>query len=92
MTIGSAARHLGQLATTLGRLDEAAGHFEAALEMNGRTGARLWLGLAACDYAQMLRTRDADGDARRAEELMEHARELAEQHGLGIVEQHVNAG
>ncbi|MFL5868960.1 MAG: ATP-binding protein [Thermoleophilaceae bacterium] len=92
ITIGSAARHLGQLATTLGRLDEAAGHFEAALEMNGRTGARPWLGLTAGDYAQMLRTRDGDGDARRAGELVEHARELAEQHGLGIVEQHVNAG
>jgi tetratricopeptide (TPR) repeat protein len=91
ITIGSASRHLGQLATTLGRLDEAADHFEAALEMNGRTGARPWLGLTACDYAAMLRDRDGSGDAERAAELVEHALELAEQHGLAIVEKHARA-
>ncbi len=88
ITIGSASRHLGQLATTLGRLDEAAAHFEAALEMNGRTGARPWLGLAACDYARMLRARGGEGDRERAEELVGHASELAAQHGLAIVEKH----
>jgi tetratricopeptide (TPR) repeat protein len=92
ITIGSASRHLGQLATTLGRLDEAADHFEAALEMNGRTGARPWLGLTATDYARMLRARGAGGDRERADELTAHALELASQHGLAIVEQHARGG
>jgi len=91
ITIGSASRHLGQLATALGRLDEAAGHFDSAIAMNGRTGARPWLGLTACDYSRMLRARAGPGDAERADELAEHALELAAQHDLVIVEKHARA-
>jgi tetratricopeptide (TPR) repeat protein len=81
IAIGSASRHLGQLATVLGRLDEAADHFEAALRINRGTGARPWLALSECDYAALLRGR---GDDERAGELVRHARDS----GLGIVEMH----
>jgi len=91
MAIGSAARHLGQLATTLSRFDEAAQHFEAALDMNRRMGARPWLGLTECDYARMLRVRDRGHDRRRAGELVQHALQTADELGLGLLEKHARA-
>jgi DNA-binding SARP family transcriptional activator len=53
VAIGSVARYLGILAATIGRWDEAAGHFEDAIAMNARMGARLWLDHARDDYARM---------------------------------------
>jgi hypothetical protein len=67
------ARYLGLAATTAGRLDEAAEHFEAALAMNERMGARPWLALTQRDYARMLRHRYARGDRERAHGLAEAA-------------------
>jgi tetratricopeptide (TPR) repeat protein len=40
---GAAARNLGVLATILGRWTEAARHFEQALDLNRRMGARPWV-------------------------------------------------
>ncbi len=91
MAIGSAARHLGQLATTLSRFDEAVDHFESALEMNRRMGTSPWLGLTECDYARMLRVRDRGDDRRRAAELVQHALQTADELGLGLLEKHARA-
>ena len=52
---GSVSRYLGILAATTGRPDEAERHFEAALAMNARTGARPWLAHTQADYAQHAR-------------------------------------
>jgi tetratricopeptide (TPR) repeat protein len=41
--MGSASRHLGQLAALQGRREEAIEHLEAALEMNSRMRARPWV-------------------------------------------------
>ena len=81
IAIGSAARHLGQLAAVLERFDDAARHFEDAIRMNRSMGARPWLALSECDYAAVLRARGDDG---HADELVGRARES----GLGIVEMH----
>ncbi len=43
VAVGSVARYLGILATTTSRWEDAARHFEDALEMNARMGARPWL-------------------------------------------------
>jgi tetratricopeptide (TPR) repeat protein len=43
VAIGSVARYLGILATTTGRWDAAAEHFEEAITLNERMGARPWL-------------------------------------------------
>jgi tetratricopeptide (TPR) repeat protein len=80
--IGSLARCLGLLATLLGRLDDADRHFEAALEMNARMGARPWLAHTQDDYARMLLDRDAPGDHEKAEELLTMA--LATYRELGM--------
>jgi tetratricopeptide (TPR) repeat protein len=78
---GSVSRHLGLLASTMSRRDDAARHFEDALAMNRRMGLRPWLAYTQADYARMLLTRDGPGDRARAGELRAAAtgtyRELA---------------
>jgi eukaryotic-like serine/threonine-protein kinase len=69
-TIGSVARGLGALATTLRRFDDAEGHFEAALETELRMGGRPWHAHAQHDLATMLLTRAGAGDGDRARELL----------------------
>ena len=41
--LGSASRALGMLATVLGRFDDAASHYDHALQMNANMGARPWV-------------------------------------------------
>ena len=60
LALGSTSRPLGVLATLLGRFDEAAEHFEEALRMNERMGARPWVAHTRTDYARMLLRRDAE--------------------------------
>ena len=48
---------------------EAAQHFENALDMNQKMGAKPWLAATQNDYAQMLLTSDRTGDRKRAGEL-----------------------
>lgn len=72
---GAAARYLGLLAGTLGRNDEAAGHYEAALEMNERIASRPWVAYTRYDYARLL---IAMGQDERAAALLDGARRTAE--------------
>ncbi len=67
---GSTARYLGLLATTAERFDEAESHFERALEMNERMGARPWLAHTQEDYGRML---TENGDEARGRLLAEQA-------------------
>src|SRR5206468_4109310 len=55
---GSVSRYLGLLATTLERWSDAERHFEEALTMNERIGARPWLAYTQEDYARMLLARN----------------------------------
>lgn len=80
--IGSVSRYLGLLAMLLGRLDEAERHFEHALEMNERMGARPWLAHTRLDYARMLAARGGAGDRERASDLLEAARATYRQLGM----------
>jgi DNA-binding SARP family transcriptional activator len=70
---GSVSRYLALLAATVSRSDEAARHFEAAIAMNGRMGARPWLALTQQDYARFLLERDAFGNRGRAKEHLDAA-------------------
>jgi tetratricopeptide (TPR) repeat protein len=79
---GSVARYLGLLATTTQRWDEAELHFEDALAMNARMGARPWLAHTANDYARMLHARNNRSDRERAQALLEDA--LATYRELGM--------
>jgi DNA-binding SARP family transcriptional activator/tetratricopeptide (TPR) repeat protein len=67
---GSVSRYLGVLATTMTRWNEAARHFEYALEMNERMGSRPWVAHTQRDYAQMLLARNEAGDDKQALELI----------------------
>jgi tetratricopeptide (TPR) repeat protein len=68
--MGSVSRYLGQLAALMGRGGEAARHFDAAIAMNERMGARPWLAYTQQDYARLL----AGSDPERAAELLAQAR------------------
>lgn len=54
ISTGSAAHYLGLLAATLGRPEDAAGYFEAALAMNRATGAGPFLARTQYHYAALL--------------------------------------
>lgn len=79
---GSVSRYLGILAATLTRLDDAARHFEAALAMNERMGARPWLAHTQHDYTRLLLVRDAPGDGEKAQVLLSQALTTYQQLGM----------
>jgi DNA-binding NarL/FixJ family response regulator len=79
---GAAARYLGMLAATMERLEAAAQHFEDALAMNARMGARPWLAHTQHQYARMLLARNQPGDHDKAMTLLDAA--LATAHELGM--------
>ena len=66
VSIGSASRYLGILARTMSRFDEAERHFDGALAMNTRMGAKPWVAHTQFDYAEMLLARDQPGDREKA--------------------------
>jgi tetratricopeptide (TPR) repeat protein len=81
-SLGSADRALGMLATTVGRWDEAEAHFTAALELNGRLGARPWTARTQIGYAQMLLARHEARDTERARQLLQSALQTAGDLGM----------
>ena len=84
---GSASRYLGMLAATLGEFGKAEAHFEHALEMNQRIGARPWLAHTKAEYALLLRRRGRRGDSERAEALANEAWEVATELDMALVKQ-----
>ena len=76
---GSVSRGLGILAATTGAVDRAAGHFDAAAEMNARMGARPWLAHTQYDHARMLLSLGDDGGA---EPLLARSGALAAELGM----------
>ena len=82
LTLDSASRPLGLLATQLGRFDDAAGHFEEAIQMNERMGARPGLAHTHADLGRMLLRRNSQGDGQQAQEHLSRA--LATYHELDM--------
>ncbi len=78
---GAADRYLGMLAATLGESERAEAHFETAMELNRRMGARTWLAHTAYEYGRLLAARP-DLDRDRAAQLLGEARRLAEEIGM----------
>lgn len=79
---GSVARCLGLLAAVMERPDDAARHFEAAIEHNVRMGSRPWVARSQHSYALLLMRRDAPRDRPRAVELLVAARSTCEELGM----------
>jgi DNA-binding SARP family transcriptional activator len=79
---GSTSRYLGLLATTLSRWQEAEYHFQAAIEMDQRTGGWPWLAHSKADYARMLLSRGTPHDREQARGLLHSARATYDQLGM----------
>jgi DNA-binding CsgD family transcriptional regulator len=86
---GSADRYLGLLCATMARWPEAQEHFEQALAMNARIGARVALAYTQHDYAAMLLARNQDGDGERAISLLKASLESAHEIGMRVLEERV---
>ena len=82
LALDSVSRPLGILATVQGRFEDAARHFQEALRMNERMGARPWVAHTQEDLARMLLRRNAQGDREQAKELLSRAQ--ATYHELGM--------
>ncbi|MCA1845153.1 MAG: hypothetical protein LC792_18560, partial [Actinobacteria bacterium] len=79
---GAVDRYLGQLATLLGRLDDADAHFEAAHRLHQRMRTRPWDAFTKGDHARTLLARAGAGDRARAAALLSAAE--AEFRALGM--------
>ena len=82
VSTGWIGRSLGLLAAAMSKFDEAARHFEAAIERNARMKARPFLADSQCEYAAMLLERDAPGDRAKAAALLEAAMATARELGM----------
>ncbi|MDQ4130095.1 MAG: hypothetical protein M3133_03755, partial [Actinomycetota bacterium] len=85
-SFGSSERYLGQMAALLVSYDEAERHFEQAHRLHKHLGAPGWLARGQVDHARMLLMRGGRGDARRASELVDAAREAYRSLGMSAHE------
>ena len=83
-SVGAVDRYLGLLAATLGRLDDAAQHLAAAIDLNERMGARPWAAHCQRDLAGVLVRRDGPGDRARASDLDRTALATARTLGMAL--------
>lgn len=90
LCLGAVSRGLGVLATTLSRFEEAAVHFEEAVETNERLRARPWAARTRYDHARMLLSRDAPGDRERALDLLAQAHATSRELGMAALEGEVS--
>lgn len=80
---GSAELTLGMCAASLGRPEEALDHFEEALEMHGRLGARVYFARTQIELARTLV--ELGRDAERARQLLWEAKSIGEELELGAL-------
>jgi DNA-binding NarL/FixJ family response regulator len=88
---GAASRYLGMLAAAMACWDEAEQHFQEALAMNTRTGARPWLAHTQHDYAAMLLARGRPESQTQAMTLLEAALATARELGMRALEARLTA-
>jgi tetratricopeptide (TPR) repeat protein len=85
---GSARRPLGLLAATLSRFDDAAGHYESAIETHRRAGALPLVARSEEGLARVLRQR---GDRQRADQLLVSALHAASALGMTRLVERIEA-
>lgn len=89
--LGSVSRHLGLLAATLARWQEAERHFTDALEVHHQIGAKPFVVRTLYEYAAMYLTRGRQGDGERARALLDQALPIAEELGMSGLVTHIQA-
>ena len=75
-------RIYGLLAQTMGDSDRAANHFEDSVRICRKAGYRPELAWSCCDYADLLKERDAEGDRGKAVQLLDEALALSSELGM----------
>ncbi|MFB3092508.1 MAG: hypothetical protein ACE1ZD_04840, partial [Dehalococcoidia bacterium] len=75
-------RILGLLAQTMSSPDLAAEHFEDALAFCRKAGYRPELAWTCCDYADMLKERNAEGDRAKAVTLLDESLAISSELGM----------
>jgi DNA-binding NarL/FixJ family response regulator len=70
----------------MAKWEDAAQHFEDALEMNARMNARPWLAYTQYQYADMLLSRQQRGDRHKAASLLHEALNMACELGMRTLE------
>jgi predicted ATPase len=83
--LGCISRPLGLLAAALGRGDEAAHHFERAIEVDERLGLRPWLAETRLAYASLLARRRGASARARALALLAEADATARELGMAAL-------
>ncbi len=78
----STDRVLGLLAHTMAELDGAIGHFEDALGSCRKPGHRPQLAWTCCEYADVLRERDGEGDREKAVSLLDESLRISRELGM----------
>ena len=79
---GSVSRGLGILAGVMSAPEQAAEHFEDALEMNSTMGTRPWVAYTKHDYARMLFAESGRTGTVRAAELLASAHATCDDLGM----------
>src|SRR5581483_5643774 len=82
ISLGSAARFLGVLASRLGRWEVAERQFDTARRFNAAMGAAPLVALTNYELARMLRARGTRGDVERATAIASSARASARRLGM----------
>jgi hypothetical protein len=72
------------------RWQEGEAHFDQALAMNARMGAKPWLARTQYHYAQMLLARCAPSDNERARILLDDAWTIARELGMRSLETRIS--
>ena len=83
---------MGLLAQTMGNLDQAMTHFEDALAFCRKAGYRPELAWTCCDYADMLRERDGEGDRAKANAMLDESLTISSELGMRPLTERVLSG
>jgi tetratricopeptide (TPR) repeat protein len=89
---GAVSRHLGALAAILERWEDAERHFNHALSMNAKLGARPFLAHTQHQYAVMLLSRDQAGDSEKVAKLLKDGLATARELGMRALEERITSG
>jgi len=90
--VTSGDRLLGQLAHTMGNMDQATEHFEDALAFCRKGGYRPELAWTCCDYADMLLERNIQGDRAKANALLDESLAISSELGMRPLLERVLSG